>query len=333
MSDTSRKVLEILAGGQFISGAAIGDQLGISRTAVWKHLKQLEAWGIVITKARGCGYRIDGGIELLSRQRILHSLSDTPRSLVKQLAVLDHVDSTNSVARQQLINGNGGPGYICLAERQTLGRGRLGRSWVSPFGRNIYFSATWEFQGGVAELEGLSLAVGVAVCHAIRSFDVDAVALKWPNDVLLHGRKVGGILLEMIGDPVGPCQVIVGIGLNLAMPGNVTIDQPWADLADYPAVTRNGLAGAVISELLPLLSTYADLGFRHYKPQWETCDAYNGKQVQLTVPGKTMPGKTMPGKIITGISRGVATNGAICLEIDGTRHFFNGGEISLRRYS
>lgn len=320
MNNTLLEILVLLRSGEMVSGAAIGASLGISRTAVWKHIVQLEQWGVPIIKVRGRGYCIDGGIELLSRSKILAVASPESKILLQELQLLDQVDSTNNVARQQIEQGVGS-GFVCMAERQTQGRGRLGRSWVSPFGRNIYLSANWQYQGGAAVLEGLSLAVGVAVCRAIRSFDIDKATLKWPNDILLNGHKVGGILLEMLGDPVGPCHVVVGIGLNFGMSENVTIDQPWADLAAYPGVTRNGLAGRVISELLPLLSTYSELGFKYYKSEWQGYDAHNGAKIQLSVPGKT----------VEGIAQGVSDSGAICIEIDGVRQFFSGGEISLKR--
>ena len=313
-------MLNILADGELISGAAIGQQLGISRTAVWKHLNQLQEWGIPVQKLKGRGYRIEEGMELLSHKRILKAMSPRSEALLLELQLLDHIDSTNTFARQQVEQGMG-RGYVCMAERQSQGRGRLGRQWVSPFGRNMYLSAIWEFQGGVAELEGLSLAVGVAASRAIQSFGVTDVSLKWPNDILLDGRKVGGILLEMLGDPVGLCQVVVGIGINFAMPKEAVIDQPWADLADYNSVSRNGLAGEVLSQLLPLLSTYSELGFPHYKQAWEAYDAHRGAKVQLSTPGK----------IIEGVAQGVSDSGAICLEIDSEQNFFSGGEISLRR--
>ena len=319
MNKTWREVLDILADGELISGAVIGEQLGISRTAVWNHLNQLQEWGVPVKKIKGRGYCIEGGMELLSRQRITEALSPGSKSLLRELHLFDHVDSTNTIARRQ-IESQVGSGYVCMAEMQTQGRGRLGRQWVSPFGRNMYLSAIWEFQGGAVVLEGLSLAVGVAMCRAIKSFGVEDVMLKWPNDILLGGRKVGGILLEMLGDPVGCCQVVIGVGINFAMPEEAAIDQPWSDLGGHKTVTRNALAGRVLSELLPLLSSYADTGFQHYKPEWEGYDAHHGKKVQLLTPGK----------VVEGIASGVSDSGAICLEIDGKRSFFSGGEISLR---
>ena len=320
MSDTTRQVLQMLVGGDLVSGASIGDKLGISRAAVWKHLRLLKEWGIPLQAIKGRGYCLNGGMELLSRQQIIQAMSSESQALLKELQLIDQVDSTNSLARLQIEQGVT-TGYACLSERQTQGRGRLGRNWQSPFGRNMYLSAIWEFQGGVVALEGLSLAVGVAVCSAIEGFGVNTITLKWPNDILLDGRKVGGILVEMVGDPMGVCQVVVGIGVNFGMPREVEIDQPWADLCEHPAVSRNGLAGKVLGELLPLLAGYSDAGFGHYRQAWEAYDAHRNERVQLSTPGK----------VVQGIARGVAESGAICIEIDGQRMEFSGGEISLRR--
>lgn len=320
MSDTWKTVLNLLASGERLSGSAIGEQLGISRTAVWKHVRQLQEWGIPVRKLRGQGYQMEGGIELLSHDRITSRMSPDATELLRNLHLLDHIDSTNSYAKN-LIEAGRGAGQVCLAERQTQGRGRLGRTWVSPFGRNIYLSVTWEFDQGIAVMEGLSLAVGVVVCRAIRELGIQEAGLKWPNDILLGDRKVGGILLEMLGDPVGPCQVVVGIGINFAMPTDAVIDQPWADLGGYATLSRNGLAATVISKLLPLLSTYADLGFTAYRDAWEGFDTHRGESVCLISSGKT----------ISGIARGVSDTGAIRLEVDGEEKYFSGGEISLRR--
>ena len=136
-------MLDVLADGDLVSGAAIGNKLGISRTAVWKHIRQLGEWGVPVISVKGRGYLIEGGMELFSRTEILAEVSPQSRSLLRELELLNHVDSTNNIARQQIDQG-AGPGFVCLAERQTQGRGRLGRSWVSPFGRNMYLSANWQ---------------------------------------------------------------------------------------------------------------------------------------------------------------------------------------------
>ena len=135
------------------------------------------------------------------------------------------------------VEAGGRSGLVCTAEQQTAGRGRRGREWISPFGRNLYVSTVWEFTQGAAALEGLSLAVGVAVAQALKGLGLPEVQLKWPNDIQHEGKKLGGVLLEMVGDASRQCQVVVGIGVNVAMPGAAAnaIDQAWTDISRMTA--------------------------------------------------------------------------------------------------
>ena len=319
MRDTCLRIVELLGDGEYVSGAVLGDALGVSRTAVWKHLNKLQGWGVPIEKVKGRGYRITGGMELLCQQRVLDGVAVPARQLLDSLQILETTDSTNNVVRSQIEKG-AAQGFVCFAERQSGGRGRHGREWVSPFGRNLYMSLSWHFDEGAAALEGLSLAVGVGVARVIESFGLSNVALKWPNDILLEKKKVGGVLLEMMGDPIGQCQVIVGIGINLGMTEDAAIDQPWADLNSHAKISRNELASSLLSELLPMLDGYSRAGFLDYHAQWESYDAYRDSPIKLLTPRMT----------VQGVGRGVSRTGAIQIEVDGLIESYSGGEISLR---
>lgn len=321
MTPLLQRLLTVLGDGELHSGQDLAAAVGVSRTAIWKHLQQAATLEVAIERARGRGYRLPGGLELLDRERILAALTPGARTLLGELQVLTSVDSTNSHVRRRAEAGERYP-LAVLAERQTAGRGRLGRTWVSPFGRNLYLSVGWSFSDGAASLAGLSLAVGVATRRALAASGVSGLGLKWPNDILRDRHKVGGILLEMTGDPAGSCQVIVGIGINVAMPhaAAVAIEQPWADLADVGTVTRNGLAAAVLSELLPLLANFPITKFAAYREEWERHDAYRGARVRITTPGTQLD----------GIARGVTAGGALRLDVDGREQLINGGEMSLR---
>lgn len=319
MRDTCLRIVDLLSEGEYVSGEVLGDALGVSRTAVWKHLNKLEGWGVPIEKAKGRGYRITGGMELLCKQRVLGGVSIPSRQLIDCLYILETTDSTNNVVRSQIEKGTA-QGFVCFSERQSGGRGRHGREWVSPFGRNLYMSLSWHFDEGAASLEGLSLAVGVSVARVIESFGLSDVGLKWPNDILLEKKKVGGVLLEMMGDPIGRCQVIVGVGINLGMTSEAAIDQPWADLNSYAQISRNHLASALLSELLPMLDGYSRAGFSSYHAQWEFYDAYRDSPIKLLTPRME----------VQGIGRGVSRSGAIQIEVDGAIESYSGGEISLR---
>lgn len=316
-------LLTILSDGRFHSGEELGSVLGISRTAVWKQIQKIEQTGLEIKSRRGCGYCLMAELELLDRNTLIHNLSATARSLIRELQVELSVPSTNDLVRNAAEQGDA-TGLIVLAEQQTAGRGRRGRLWISPFGRNVYLSLGWGFDGGVQVLEGLSLAVGVAVRRAIQSCGIHGLMFKWPNDLFLEDKKVGGILLEVLGDPSGFCQVIIGVGINLGMPdkSGELIDQAWTDigLTSGRPVSRNRLASAIIEEMLALLENFHEVGFAPYREEWLRFDINADRKVNLILMNKT----------VQGIARGVDESGALKLEIGDEIKRFSGGEISLR---
>lgn len=316
---TVRQLIEVLGDGNFHSGEELGKALSVSRTAIWKQLSKLADLHIDLESVRGRGYRIPGGLELLSEAKIQSHLPPEALSLLVDLRVLDTIDSTNAHARRELDQGRSA-GVAYLAECQTGGRGRLGRTWISPYGRNVYLSLAWEYEGGAAVLEGLSLAVGVAVRRAVTALGVKDITLKWPNDVLRDKRKLGGILLEMTGDPVGTCRVIVGIGLNIHIPSGAAeaIDQSWHDLSDH-GFSRNALVARLLTELLPILSAYPQRGFASYRQEWERYHAHRDQEIKISTPGRA----------VIGIARGVADNGALCVELPEGRKYYSGGEVSV----
>ncbi|GAA5525140.1 bifunctional ligase/repressor BirA [Microbulbifer aestuariivivens] len=317
-----RPLMELLADGEIHSGESLGAALGVSRAAVWKQLQKLEQLGLSVESEKGRGYRLPGGLDLLSVDAIKARLSDGGRALLGELRVVDQVDSTNARVLECLESGSG-HGLAILAEQQTAGRGRRGRAWLSPFGAGISLSVGWQFQGGVQLLEGLSLAVGVALARALERFDVPGVRLKWPNDVWCQGRKLAGVLLELSGDLTDRCAVVVGVGLNVGLAEAAArgIDQPWIDLATVrPGVARNELAAAMLDELLTLLNDYPRAGFAAYRSSWERLDQFAGQEVSLHTASTEWRGSNL----------GVDASGALLLDIDGEVRRFHGGEVSLR---
>lgn len=320
LTPTRQALVRLLADGAFHSGAELGAALGISRSAVWKALDGLDALGVALERVPRRGYRVAGGIDLHDAEAIRAALPAPARELLADLQVLAEVDSTNEFlkAAPALPPGRGS---CCLAELQTGGRGRLGRTWVSPFARNLYLSVAWEFDGGIAVLEGLSLAVGVAVRRALGALGAVDIGLKWPNDLLREGAKLGGILVEVTGDPEGVCRAVVGIGVNVAMPAVAAagIDQPWRDLRDL-GVRRDALAAAVLGELLPLLREFPGQGFGAYREEWEAAHAHRGRRVALG----------MGQQRVEGIAVGVDQRGALGIRCADGLRWFSGGEVSLR---
>lgn len=312
--------MQVLADGRFHSGERLGETLGVSRTAVWKALRSLEQYGIAIQAVSGRGYRLSRPLELLRSELLLQQLDAESRQLLRGLVLFDAIDSTNTHLVQ--LQGDG-HGMACLAEYQSAGRGRRGRHWVSPFGSNIYLSLRWRFPQGMAHLSGLSLAMAVAVLRALGDVGIDGAGVKWPNDVYADGRKLAGILLEVTGEAAGPCDVVVGLGLNVWMPQTAAsdIDQPWIDITTLrTGISRNILAGRLLHHLVLSLAQFQHEGLAPFAAEWRLRDILIGRKVRLLLPDEEL----------RGIGCGIDSDGALLIERDGMRQRFTYGEVSLR---
>ncbi|ROR34975.1 bifunctional biotin--[acetyl-CoA-carboxylase] ligase/biotin operon repressor BirA [Inmirania thermothiophila] len=320
--DTRWALLRRLADGEVHSGEALGRALGVSRAAVWKAVRGLADLGLEVEAVAGRGYRLAAPLELLDAGRITAALGPEARRRLARLEVLPEVDSTSR--RLLAAAREGAPsGTVCLAERQTAGRGRRGRSWCSPFAASLCLSVLWRCDEGPGRLGGLSLAVGAAVAGALRAAAPVAVGLKWPNDLIAGGRKLGGILVELQGEAQGPTAVVVGIGINVRMPDGAgeAIDQPWTDLArEGAAPPRNALAAAVLDAVLPLLARFPGEGLAPWRPAWERLDALRGRRVVV---------HTADGPV-QGVAEGVEADGALRLRTAAGLRRFHSGEVSLR---
>ncbi|UFH49037.1 bifunctional biotin--[acetyl-CoA-carboxylase] ligase/biotin operon repressor BirA [Pseudomonas sp. KNUC1026] len=310
-------LLRLLADGRFHSGEALGRALGVSRSAVWKQLQQLEAeYQIPVYKVRGKGYQLASPLHLLDEAVLQGALGE------QGVAVEVHtiLDSTNAEVLRQVAAHRAMP-LLVLAEAQSAGRGRRGRQWVSPFGQNLYFSMGLRIEGGMRRLEALSLVAGLAVLKLVREYGIDA-GLKWPNDVLCDGKKVAGILLELVGDPADVCHVVLGIGINVNMCAAEAIDQAWTSLqlASAKSIDRNQLVQALCRHLLGYLKLHSDYGFAGLQAEWESNHLWQGRSVQLASGGLQ----------VSGVALGVDAQGGLRLEVNGVEQVFSGGELSLR---
>ena len=313
-----QSLLGLLRDGRFHSGEALGRALGVSRSAVWKQLQILQNdLGLEVHRVQGKGYRLARPLSLLSAD--LLGAAELPWSI----SVHDSLDSTNAQVVRLFGEGQAPP-FAVIAERQTAGRGRRGRPWVSPFAENLYYSLLWQVSGGMRQLEGLSLVVGLALVHTLHDMGVDAAGLKWPNDVLVDGRKIAGILLELSGDPEDVCQVVIGVGVNVNMPMAITreIDQPWISMRDVlgEPVDRNELAIKFSRHLQGYLQRHGTQGFSAFVSEWELHHLWQGRQVALSAGAEP----------IIGMVIGVDSSGALRLMVDGCERVFSGGELSLR---
>jgi len=323
--DTHLAIVRKLADGRFHSGEALAHALGISRTAVWKAVRKAAAHlGLEVESARGRGYRLRRGLELLDAERILAAIPRESRHWLNRLEIHDEIDSTNSRLMRE---GHAGAsaGVLCLAERQTAGRGRRGRTWVSPYGSNLYLSLLWRYPFGPGQLGGLSLAAGTAVAGVLESAGAREIALKWPNDVLWRRRKLAGLLIEVVGETQGPSLVVAGLGLNLYLASGqaAAIDQPWTDLETLLGAvgfSRNHLAGRLADGLIRALELYGREGLAPFLPAWQRFDAFRGEPVEVRLGDQVTP----------GVHAGVTLTGALRLEVEGAVETFQAGEVSLR---
>ncbi|MEI7995275.1 MAG: bifunctional biotin--[acetyl-CoA-carboxylase] ligase/biotin operon repressor BirA [Methylococcaceae bacterium] len=325
ISDKQKKILNLLAYGEFHSGTELADALGVSRSAICKQLKGLSEIGLNHAAVSGKGYRLDRPLELLARDKIIASLSGQNNAIISKLEIHDTLNSTNSYLVEHSHN-NAPSGFVCFAEHQTAGKGRRGRQWVSPYGSNIYLSILWRFQqGGVAGTAGLSLAIGLAVIRALKQHNINDVGLKWPNDIYSQGKKLGGILIEVSGEADGPCAAVIGLGLNLFLPETQaqSITQAWTDLTKISGenqFSRNQLAGTLLDNILSVTNGFETVGIKAYLDEWRRYDCLKGKMATLFIGQQE----------IEGLVEGIDDNGLILIKkLDGTIHSFASGEVSF----
>lgn len=316
-------LLGLLRGGAFHSGEELGLALGVSRAAVWKQVALLKKRGVAIESARGKGYRLLGMVEQWDRSLLLTHIGPGLRDKVTAFSLERRVTSTNDVAASLLRECSEGV-VISLAEEQTRGRGRRGRDWYSPGSYNFYGSLGCSFAGGIAQVAGLSLAVGVVIAKALRAEGVGQVKIKWPNDLVVEGAKLGGILIELQAEASGPCQVIVGVGINFQLPEDASqrLGRQVVDLASLlPRVLeRNYLGGLLLRELVRLLLEFPERGLSAYLADWDSFDALRGLEVGVT--GLTSD--------LTGVACGVDAGGALLLRSGERTISVNAGELSVR---
>lgn len=316
-----RELLQRLAEGP-ATGDTLASGTGLTRAAVWKRIEALREAGMRIEARPGRGYTLARPLDLLEAEAILAALPLQVRSRVAQLEVIWSLDSTNSelLRRPTPVGG----AAVLFAEQQTGGRGRRGRIWASPVAANLYVSIARHFSGGLARLGGLSLVAGIAAAEALHDEGFLDVALKWPNDLVVGGRKLGGLLVEGGGEHGGPVRAVIGVGINVRMPEAFAegIDQPWIDLAAMTAasLSRNTVAARVLTELLPALDRFDEEGLAPFLPRYAALDALAGKEVSVRSASGTE----------YGWAEGIAADGALRVRIDDRARHVYAGEVSVR---
>lgn len=310
------------------SGNELGEQLNVSRTAIWKHIKQLIEAGLPIERIPHRGYLLNPPMKLLSQTTIHEQLNAKHFNEPINLHLFASLDSTNRLLRElprtSVIE-------VCCAEMQTQGRGRFGRQWYSPFGENIYCSSRWHFDCDLSRLSGLSLVVSLAILAMLNDIGInDNICVKWPNDILWYNKKLCGNLIEVIAESNSSAEVIIGIGLNVNSPSSrktaceeATLpNQPWCSLYDIAGhyMDRNTLIAGLITHLHQYLKNFIQQGFASFITEWHQADYLRGKKITVS---------HLTGSL-TGLADGVNETGQlIMIDEIGATHYLSSGDTSL----
>jgi len=313
-------VLRLLSPEEFRSGEEISQQLAISRASVHNAVEQARSQGVEIHAVRGRGYRLAYRYSWLDGEALRQELG----AHGYDVQVEDSVDSTNSRLLAHAQQG-GGHKRVLAAELQSGGRGRRGRTWHGLLGGSLTFSLLWRFNRPLTGLSGLSLVVGLALARALQSMGVAGIGLKWPNDVLLDGRKLAGILIETQGDMLSAATAVIGIGVNVHAGEGLAVQaaQPVADLAEAMAhlPDRNALLVAILSEMDKVLHAFDGEGFAPFASAWQDLHAWQGRTLQVITPA---------GVSAQGEAVGVDGEGALLLATEAGMQRIHSGEVSLR---
>jgi BirA family biotin operon repressor/biotin-[acetyl-CoA-carboxylase] ligase len=312
----------------FVSGAQLATQFGVTRSAVWKAVEELRELGTEVEAVTHQGYRLAHPASPLDAAGIRALLPPTTMSMLRQGECLGSTSSTNSVLLERGVPPSGQFDFL-TAEHQDAGRGRRGRVWLAPPGGAICLSWSWCFEGMAAQLGALSLVIGVACLRALQSQGVPGVQLKWPNDLVSGDGKLGGILIEMRSESAGPVQIVVGLGLNMALGGSLRerIDASGNHPVDLCSLVparevpaRNALVAALLHHGVLAMQEFTRNGFLPFCDEFSQADALRNRPV--SVQGNAA--------VAAGIARGVDPDGALRVEQGGSIHRIIGGEVSVR---
>ncbi|WP_048691316.1 bifunctional biotin--[acetyl-CoA-carboxylase] ligase/biotin operon repressor BirA [Catenovulum maritimum] len=321
-------LLDALADNQFHSGQALANQFGISRASISNWINKLRQAGVAIHSVSGKGYCFPEYVRPYDVNQLKSELDGAAEGeLINAKFLFDYQvesTSTNETVKTLFKTTLHRP-ILATTEKQTQGRGRRGRVWHSPYAQNCYLSLGYRFNAALSELSGLSLVVGLAFAEALSELNFP-VELKWPNDLYLNGKKLGGILVELEGTFDAPCDVIIGVGLNVNMPlnddGTEQIDQAWTSLSQYKGevVDRTHLLLIIIPKLESFLAIFEQQGFTKFAQLWPQYDRYIDQAVNII----------SAEKVITGIAQGINEQGELLLQTEQGLLNISGGEISLR---
>jgi BirA family biotin operon repressor/biotin-[acetyl-CoA-carboxylase] ligase len=325
--DLPFKALHILSDGNFHSGEKMAADMGCSRVTVWKSISELKSLGINIFSVKKKGYRLPKKISFFNIENIQRELGELNQFI--NLELLNVTDSTNKYLNT---SANIKPhASVVIANIQTKGKGRRGRSWQASVGESLAMSILWKFDKGASGLSGLSLVVGVAIQRLMKKIGINNSFLKWPNDLLiLEGDtyfKLAGVLIELQGDLESRCSAVIGVGLNYDLSNDIlnNIDQPATNIKKYlhSDIDLNQLSAMLIKEIINALSEFENNGFLSFKEEWLSYNAFKEKTISLIKSG---------GEIITGQIVDIESDGALkIMQNNGIHETLISGEVSQQK--
>jgi BirA family biotin operon repressor/biotin-[acetyl-CoA-carboxylase] ligase len=321
-----QRVYRLLADQQFHSGARLAAACDVSRGAIGKAIAALRDLGVTVRTVSHRGYQLPSATVMLEASRIRKALPAAVAGRLRHATTVWSTGSTNADLLAQTDLPTGRFDFLA-AEFQSAGRGRRTRSWIAPPGGAICLSLSWSFTSLPTAIGALSLAVGVCVLRAFERSGIAGVELKWPNDLVASGAKLGGILAELRAEAAGPAFVVIGIGLNVALGASVLerIQATGTQATDLTALMaavpdRNTLIAALLTELVAGLQQFQRQGFDAFATEWRAADALVGKPVRVNVDGSS----------VSGHARGIDIDGALCVQTrEGLQRFLT-GDASVR---
>jgi BirA family biotin operon repressor/biotin-[acetyl-CoA-carboxylase] ligase len=320
-TDSRARLIQQLADGQVHSGETLGAALGMSRAGVWKVIRRLEALGVEVEQQAGRGYWLAEPLELTDAAQIRAALGKSGDRHLELTSCLS-CDSTNTQLMNQALPAT--PKFAALiADHQTGGRGRQGRTWRSALGQGIYLSLGQRQPGGLGRISAMSLVAGVACCRALGDLGIEGVGLKWPNDLWSDDHKLGGLLVEADGEVGGDCQWVVGVGINWRLRDVKDLDQPFTDLETLSQGAppgRNLLCAALLTHLMACADELVSEGPGALLAAWRALDVLKDRPIRVMHDGTE----------VTGICGGIDDTGALQMEAAGRQLTVASGDVSLR---
>ena len=318
------ELLPLLDHIEYRSGQELAAHFNVTRATIHNCMARIDALGIELERIPGRGYRLCAPLDLLSKKEIVTNLAQEVTDHMHAFKCLHVVDSTNNVASNLELPPSG---YfsVVLAEKQSAGKGRRGREWVSPYAANIYASVVWSMQRPMHELRGLSPFLAICVVEALHAMGLPALNLKWPNDIYCNHKKLAGLLIECSGELSGSCKVIVGFGVNVTMKNyrNIEIDQQWTDIKSNLLswnLSRSQLAAQLVSTVVTGLCTFENKSVSDMVQRWAQWDLTSNSKVNIV----------SDSGVRQGIARGIDVEGSLLLETKQGIEHISVGEVSMR---